>query len=302
MLSEELKRLFDSMNAYKGGNGGDEQAYLEMYDCGPISSGRVKVEANYYIEQTCLSIFGTTQPEKLKELWGDGTDSDGMYSRFLYVFQKNNRFEWELEDKDFDSPIVKNLSDFYFWAKSLKPFNYNLSEAAFRRFALFANHMNHLGSTCPISFLQHAYHKSIGHCGRLALNLHIMNAYNGTLISAVPEVVEEHTIYKAIDLVKFFLGQTEYLYKDLCDQEGLSPILKSILELSKQLGWISAREVKMNRRKLRNVDPEIIRQSFLDLKDMAKGEVRGSGSRLQFCLGDNNDNSFDNSNSTTFNS
>lgn len=279
---DELRRLFDSMNQYRGGKGGDEQAYLEMYDGQPIVSDRIKAESNYYVKKTCLSIYGATQPDKLQELWGDGRDSDGMHSRFLYVAQYGGCPEFGEEDQEYDCPVVEELNKLYYWAFLLKPETYVLSKAAYRRYIAFSNFLAKRSRQETTPFLQHTLSKARGHCGRLALNLHILSYFDGTLAPTPDLEVTEGTMDKAIKLTNYFLGQSEYLYKELCEQDTISHDLRAILQLSKRVGWVTAKDIKRNRRSLRDSDPNVIRECFQELFDMGKGELDGRGQKLRF--------------------
>ena len=279
---DEIKRLFDSMNQYKGGSGGDEGAYLEMYDGGSIVIARAKAENNLKADETALSIFGTTQLSKLKELWGNGMDEDGMFSRFLYVVQTISNPRLPYEDSDFDCPIVPELEDLYGYCNQFSAHTYTLSNSAYKRYIGFYNFLTDEARRASIPFMQHAYSKAKGHCGRLAMNLHVLDFYGNIAKRNFSTEVQEETIVKAIALTKFFLGQAEFLYKNLCDEENLSPILKDILALSKRMGWIAANVVKSNRRRLRKTDVNEIREWFLELETLGYGQTEGKGARLKF--------------------
>ena len=281
---DEIKRLFDSMNQYKGGSGGDEGAYLEMYDGGSIVIARVRAEGNIDVAKTGLSIFGTSQSSKLKELWGDGMDGDGMFSRFLYVSQSESNPELPYEDYEFDCPIIPELEAIYWYTYHLPVCTYTLSKDAYRRYQAFYGFLGKLANKSSIPFLQHAYSKAKGHCGRLAMNLHILGQYANSCKTEFSTEVQEETIAKAIKLTQFFLGQAEFLYKDLCDNGTLSSTLRAILILSKRMGWITARDVKRNKKSLRNSNPDEIREWFLELENFGYGQTEGSGSRLKFLL------------------
>ncbi len=281
---DEIKRLFDSMNQYKGGSGGDEGAYLEMYDGSSIVIARVRSEGNLDVDKTGLSIFGNSQFSKLKELWGDGMDSDGMFSRFLYVAQRKSTPELPIEDSEFDCPIIPELEALYWYAYHLPAHTYTLSKSAYQRYQAYYSFLGKLSDKTSIPFLQHAYSKAKGHCGRLAMNLHVLEQYVNSTTREFATEVSEETIAKAIKLTKYFLGQAEYLYKTLCEEESLSPTLRDILSLSKRMGWVTAREVKSNRRQLRKTNSETIREWFLELETLGYGQVDGNGSRLKFSV------------------
>jgi CRISPR-associated protein Cmr3 len=79
---DELAGLFASLNQYKGGRGGDEQQLLELFDGGGLTSLRIAGDRIYTRSQ--VSIYGSTQPEVLRELVAKG-DASGLWARFLFV-------------------------------------------------------------------------------------------------------------------------------------------------------------------------------------------------------------------------
>ena len=62
--------------------GGDEQQLLELFDGGGLTSLRIAGDRIYTRSQ--VSIYGSTQPEVLRELVAKG-DASGLWARFLFV-------------------------------------------------------------------------------------------------------------------------------------------------------------------------------------------------------------------------
>ena len=279
---DELRKLFDSMNQYKGGKGSDEAKFLEMYDGEELSICRVKSEGNIFVDRSGLSIFGTIQPSILKNLWGNGQDDDGMWSRFLYVIQPKNKPCLPYEDEIYECPLAQHLESLFYKLTYTEPQLYKLTKSAYQRYRSYYNFLSSLAYQTSNAFMEHIYSKAKGQCGRLAMNLHVIEQFWGNANGVFSTNISEETIEKAIKLTNFYLEQVELLYKTLCEEDTISPILQEILNLSKCLGWITARNVSRFRRQFRNAAPNQIRQWFLELSELGYGEIEGTGSRLKF--------------------
>lgn len=82
---DELAGMFGSLNAYRGGRGGDSEQLLEAYDGRGFRSLRIATAGGGRFYARChLSIWGTIQTDVLKALVADG-DAAGLWARFLFV-------------------------------------------------------------------------------------------------------------------------------------------------------------------------------------------------------------------------
>ncbi|MCP9824506.1 DUF3987 domain-containing protein [Synechococcus sp. EJ6-Ellesmere] len=82
LYRDELAGLFGSLNAYRGGKGGDEQQLLELFDGRGMKS--LRVSGTRYYSRAQFSIYGTIQPDVLNQLVAGG-DASGLWARFLFV-------------------------------------------------------------------------------------------------------------------------------------------------------------------------------------------------------------------------
>jgi hypothetical protein len=83
LYRDELAGLFGSLNAYRGGRGGDEQHLLELYDGDGMTSARISGGGRTY-SRAQFSIYGSTQPEVLQKLVAEG-DANGLWARFMFA-------------------------------------------------------------------------------------------------------------------------------------------------------------------------------------------------------------------------
>lgn len=81
---DELAAFLKSMDAYRGGKGGDRQRWLSSYNGKALKVNR-KSSAPIYIRRTSISIVGGIQPSVLeKQILDDPTADDGLWARFIW--------------------------------------------------------------------------------------------------------------------------------------------------------------------------------------------------------------------------
>jgi len=279
---DELIGIFASLNKYRGGKGADESQLLSFYDGGSMSVIRVKGGATF-VEKTSLSIFGTIQPQILANLWGDGEDANGMFSRFNYCWQPDVFTTLPDEDGEFkECPLDAPLKELFEVAQSMPPMEYKLSRKAYTRYKNFYNFMTERTRTELNPIMKHALNKAKGQCGRYILNLHIMESILNTPASGMTFTISEKMVDKAVNVTLFFLEQVELLHKKLCHSDSQSGKFREIIAISEKLGWIKANDVVRGVRRFRKTDPNQVREWFLDLEKTGYGEIKGRGTRLQF--------------------
>ena len=78
---DELSGWVECMDRY--GNGGDRPFWLEAWSGGTYTQHRVKHDRPIRIDHLAVSIFGTTQPDKIARMLKNDPD-DGLLQRFLW--------------------------------------------------------------------------------------------------------------------------------------------------------------------------------------------------------------------------
>ena len=279
---DELKGIFDSLDKYRGGKGSDETQLLSLYDGDELSISRASGKA-IFVRKTALSIFGTIQPTVLAQLWGDGQDSNGMFSRFNYCWQPDVCTIIKTEDDDYqECPLDEPLKTLFTRAYATEPKTYFLSKQAFSRYANYYNFLSRRAYKESNPILQHALNKAKGQCGRFILNLHLLESLGNRPTKEVNPTIETEGVERGIKVTQFFLEKVELLHKTLCESDSQFGKFRQILAVSEKQGWIKANDVVRGRRALRNIDPNLVREWFLELEKLGYGEVKGRGTRLQF--------------------
>lgn len=273
-LVDELAGLFNAQNAYRGGRGSDRQELLSCYDgyrFNDLRSGQSRKGRAY------LSLFGTIQPDVLKNIMRDCSDPDGQWSRFLFVQQP--LVASELPDEEEGGVDITNLIAGIYRKLTLVPATqYHLSRSAFKLYQPWYKELEHIRVNDPIPGLRAAYSKAEGYTGRLALNLHVLHELS-LGVTPSPEIPVER-MREAIELMKFFLGQTKRFYSQFDD--GIAPQITKILELSNRKGWLKAKDVQLSYQTKERPKPDTVRQWFIQASELGFGQIRGTGKKLEF--------------------
>lgn len=278
--SDELNKMFKSLSRYSGGDSGDMEKLLELYDGSPLVIGRVGTEGNLYVPQTGLAIFGGVQPEVLKDIWGDGNDREGKSSRFIYTYQPLTSPQLDPNDPAPQTcPLDESLDVLYSMLIKETFTTYKLSPVGRHRYISFFNELSNLNKQSDNRFLGHCYSKAKGQCGRLMLVLHAINSIWQKQYSGVPNLIPDEVVDKAIILTSYYLDQVTLLHKFLCADDYLTVELRDVLSLLRSKEVIKAKDVKRYRRSLRNTNSGDIRSLFYELEKMGYGFIEGTGNK-----------------------
>lgn len=283
-LIDELSGLFNSANSYRGGRGSDKQDTLSYFD----GSGQTVLRASgikVNVRNIYLSIFGTIQPEILKNHIADCSDPDGQWARFLFVNQPLAAATLSDDDGQFVQ-ISDRITEFYRRIDQLPEMEYHLSRPAFKRYQKIYNQLEKLRVTHPRAGMRAVYSKMEGYIGRLALNLHVL--WDIASGKACPE--EEIPLFimeMAIALAKFYIGQVKLVHS-FSDEEGLAPNIVKLFELSKRLdtngknGWVKAQQYRELFAAKKRPSAQQARNLMLEAQLMGVGRTRGAGNRLEY--------------------
>ncbi len=293
-LIDELSGLFNSANSYRGGRGSDKQDILSYFDGSGqtvLRAGGVKVD----VPKIYLSVFGTIQPEILKNHVADCFDPDGQWARFLFVNQPLVAATLSDDDGQFVE-IRDRLTGVYRQIDQLPEMEYRLSRPAFKRYQQIYNQLEKLRVTHPRAGMRAVYSKMEGYIGRLALNLHVLwEIASGKACPA--EEIPPFILEMAIALAKFYVGQVRLIHS-FSDEEGLAPGVVKLIELSKRLdtngkdGWVKAKQYQELFAAKKRPSAQQVRDLMLQAQSLGYGRIRGTGNRLEYhWLSDNNGNS-----------
>jgi hypothetical protein len=101
IIRDELVSWVKACDAYRGGRGGDRQAYLSLWAGSPVKVDR-KGQDPIFIPEPVVSITGGLQPEMLGELAEAAGRRDGFLERILWGFPEKQAVAWT----DTEIPLV----------------------------------------------------------------------------------------------------------------------------------------------------------------------------------------------------
>jgi hypothetical protein len=107
---DEIAGLFKDFNKFRAGS--DEESWLKFWNYYGLKKSRVSDEASNYINETNVSIIGTTQLRALYDIFTDARIDNGNVYRYLFTIDENeekrNVFDDLLEYKDVDVSLEYN--------------------------------------------------------------------------------------------------------------------------------------------------------------------------------------------------
>jgi CRISPR-associated protein Cmr3 len=225
-----------------------------------------------------LSITGGIQPDKLRALFGDFTDAQGEWARFLWYQMPMRPYKIPRHDAAYS--LGDLLESIYRKLDSLPELEFYFSKEGQKFYDDWYDKRYEQTRNETRPGLKAAMAKMPGQAARLIGVLHVLNGVS----SQPPEVQEEislTTVRAGCHLAQFYLGQVTLLQGegDALDGE-LTPVLKSLLEKVNELGKLTATQAKKAVWGLRKIAPDKIRRYFDELAAMDLAKVQGTGSRL----------------------
>ncbi|MEG4294319.1 DUF3987 domain-containing protein [Microcoleus sp. C2C3] len=278
MIKDELSGLFASHGAYKGGRGSDKESFLSGWGGGGVKKNRRSKDSRVSLARDSLSITGGIQPDKLRTLFGDFTDGQGEWARFLWYQMPMRPYKIPRHDAAYS--LGDLLESIYRKLDSLPELEFYFSKDGQKFYDDWYDKRYEQTRNETKPGLKAAMAKMPGQAARLIGVLHVLNGVS----SQPPEVQEEislTTVRAGCHLAQFYLGQVTLLQGDGDALDGeLTPVLKSLLEKVNELGKLTATQAKKAVWGLRKIPPEKIRQYFDELAAMDLAQVQGAGSRL----------------------
>lgn len=275
-ISDELAGYFKSANQHRGGRGSDAEDLLEYYDGSGGTVLRVEgVQAD--VETLNYGLLGAIQPKVLQTFLGKCDDSNGSWSRFFFVQQPTTASTLPDDDLSFD--ISGLLTSIYGRINQFAPAQYRLEPKAFKLFQRCNDRLEQQKLADPDPAIRAVYGKTAGRIGKIALNLHLIDA---AIANVQPgQLVSEATIKKAVAISKLAIDQIRALY---CEFGGddLTGNLAKVVDLSHRKGEIKARDVQRSFDKASCPTPATVRQWFAQLTEQGWGTLNGSGTGLTF--------------------
>lgn len=283
---DELAGLFKDLNKYSKGKGSELEDLLSFYDGTGGCNLRVNgVSASFH--NVLLGLFGSIQPEVLKNLISDFDDPRGLWGRFLLVQQPISPSFMESDGGSINiDELIFSLYEKINENKLPEP--YRLEKQAFEQFRDFYNwcEKKRTQYNTPPG-VRALYGKAEGRVGKIALNLHAIQYAMSE--SEDNKIISLETMKAAIALNHFFISQTLAIRGELNNEDqgtNLSGLLPKVIRIAERKGdTISASEVNQSLSKNERESAEKIKEKFRELEQLGYGETIGGNRTLKFKLG-----------------
>jgi hypothetical protein len=253
LLQDELASLFDSMDQFTGGKGGQRQFLLKAWNK-PLrgSIDRVDVQSSYFFRSQALNITGTIQPDVARRIFNVASDPDGMLSRFLPAIAGiPDNFSQRPTVRVSLNRMMKDL------IQSLERLPETLLTLPSRTADVYWDYWEKLRRGQQINFSDspgYSYFlgKQLSYVGRFAIILHCLENLG---VSEMPTQVTPETMNKAVRLSLFYCNQFLLLQSKSAQQQPIEGILLDILKFAQEKGGqISTRDLCRSRFKNAEVE------------------------------------------------
>lgn len=282
-VKDEIIGFFKSQNATRNGRGGDEEKWLEIYDCTGFDAYRATGVLDTPSEILC-SIVGGTQPKILESFLRDCQDNNGKWARFLFCYQPPTSSPINYLDA---TQLALDTEALFRRVLALPKMKFTCSPAGKRMLTDFSYICDSLKMDEDTSDgLGNFLVKLDGAVQRLALNLHVIHycCNNRT----PPKEISGEIVLAAIKLAVFYACQTIAIYgkATASNSESIPDHLLSVIEASKKKKgeWLTAREYvnKFYTRGGKRPCASVVTTWFEELEKMRLGEVKKGKSSLMF--------------------
>ncbi|WP_242038146.1 DUF3987 domain-containing protein [Tolypothrix sp. FACHB-123] len=280
---DELSGLFGGFNQYKRGQGNDRQEFLSLYDGDGFSEA--KVSKKTFVEKTNTAWLGGLQPSILHQYFQLGA-SDGLLPRFTFsILQETIRL---LPDENALSVnITEILQGLYKAILDCQAQTYHITGEAYKYFRQVDMKWQYEAARLPNGALKEFLKKCKGLLGRLSLNLHLIHELSDPNCGTPQTVIPLNRVKQAADIIEHLLKQIQAVHLQIAGETTQSAILAMInLSAKRQLigeeGWLNAREISRHQTAKGRMKSLEIRELMIKAKDMGYGELKGSGTKLEF--------------------
>ncbi len=278
LIKDELSGLFASHGQYKGGKGSDKESFLSGWNGKGIKKNRCSKDSRVSLARDSLSVTGGIQPDKLRALLGDFTDTQGEWARFLWYHMPMRPYKIPRDDTSYS--LGDLLEATYRKLDSLPALEFSFDKDGQNFFDDWHDRKDEQKRKETRLGLQAAIAKMPGQAVRIIGLLHILNGVSSQSAS-VQTKIPLATVRAGCNLAEFYLGQVTLLQGDGDALNGeITPVLKKLLDKVGEVGSLTARQAIAGLRDLAKKKAPQVRELFTELAAMGLADLQGTGSRL----------------------
>ncbi len=279
LARDELAGWLKGFNAYKGGKGSDDAAWLELHRAGTLLVDRKSgMPRTIHIPNASVSVCGGIQPDILRLSLGREHFENGLAARLLLAMPPREPKRWTETDIDIEvaeelEAVVEDLLDLKMdglECSGLKPFDLPLSPAGQEAWIGFYN--EHAAEQVEIGGgdLAAAWSKLEGYAARLALIIHCVR-----VVARAPGLksdghVDECSIKAGVMIARWFGAEARRIYAVMNEAEE-DRDQRRLLELVRSKGGrITVRELMRTGRRFQGPS-DVAKSALRELVDMGWG-------------------------------
>jgi CRISPR-associated protein Cmr3 len=278
LIKDELSGLFASHGAYKGGRGSDKESFLSGWNGSGVKKNRCSDDSRVSLTRDSLSVTGGIQPDKLRALLGDFTDSQGEWARFLWYHMPMRPYKIPRNNARYT--LGDLLEATYRKLNSLPALEFFFDEDGQNFFDDWYDKKYEQTRNEIKPGLRAAIAKMPGQAVRLIGLLHVLNGVSSQQ-AEVDTKISLTTVRAGCHLAEFYLGQVTLLQGDGEALNGEpTPVLKKLRDKVEEVGSLTARQAQKGLRDLSKKTASQIRELFTELAAMDLADLQGTGSRL----------------------
>ena len=272
LARDELSGWLGSFDAYREGTGGDVACWLEFHRGGSFTVDR-KSSGALFVPCASVSVAGGIQPEILKNALGRQHFLNGLAPRLLVAMPPRRPKRWTDDEVDEEvqdglDRVLGQLLDLECAANG-RAESIDLSPPARRAWIRFVNEHG-LEQMQLDGDLVAAWAKLEAYGARLALVLHLCKlAAQGRATSLEP--IEARTVEEAINLVRWFAGETERVYAFLSQSSDDQKTQALLNLIERQGGSITVPQLMHAARRYRS-SADVARSALDDLRHKGLGD------------------------------
>jgi len=212
---DEIAGLFKDFNKFRAGS--DEESWLKFWNLYGLKKSRVSEEASNYINETNVSIIGTTQFKALFEIFTDQRIENGNVYRYLFTIDENedkrNVFTDLLEYKDVDvsfeyNKMLKYFLEFYEYPNLMRT-TLRLDEAGYEYVKTWRDEMNARDFGVDNRVFNSILAKMDSYIFRIAIILNRIRCYfDGCLED---DLISVEDLRNSAEILNYYISNTIYI-------------------------------------------------------------------------------------------
>jgi hypothetical protein len=212
---DEIAGLFKDFNKFRAGS--DEESWLKFWNLYGLKKSRVSEEASNYINETNVSIIGTTQFKALFEIFTDARIENGNVYRYLFTIDENedkrNVFTDILEYKDLDvsfeyNKMLKYFLEFYEYP-SLVRTTLKLDNAGYEYVKTWRDEMNSRDFGVDNRVYNSILAKMDSYIFRIAIILNRIRCYSDGCLKDDQISIED--LRNSAEILNYYISNTIYI-------------------------------------------------------------------------------------------